>query len=141
MKSIWRVRGSPSVSPSVVSNSLQPHRLYPARVLLSMEFSRKEYWSALPFPSPVDLPNPGVEPRWLNHLSHQGSPLCITGIIFTHQDATGDSRKTSRKSLASGAQEAGVILVRIWLGENTALESLVGSQTFFKSWKMKLFPP
>ena len=29
----------------------------------SMEFSRPEYWSELPFPSPVDLPNPGMEPR------------------------------------------------------------------------------
>ena len=29
----------------------------------SMEFSRPEYWSGLPFPSPGDLPNPGIEPR------------------------------------------------------------------------------
>ena len=29
---------------------------------LSMEFSRQEYWSELPFPSPRDLPNPGIEP-------------------------------------------------------------------------------
>ena len=29
----------------------------------SMEFSRQEYWCGLPFPSPGDLPNPGVEPR------------------------------------------------------------------------------
>ena len=29
----------------------------------SMEFSRQEYWSALPFPSPGDLPVPGIEPR------------------------------------------------------------------------------
>ena len=29
----------------------------------SMGFSRQEYWSGLPFPSPGDLPNPGVEPR------------------------------------------------------------------------------
>ena len=28
-----------------------------------MGFPRKEYWSGLPFPSPGDLPNPGVEPR------------------------------------------------------------------------------
>ena len=28
---------------------------------LSMEFSRQEYWSGLPFPSPVDLPDPGIE--------------------------------------------------------------------------------
>ena len=27
-----------------------------------MEFSRQEYWSGLPFPSPEDLPNPGIEP-------------------------------------------------------------------------------
>ena len=29
---------------------------------LSMGFSKQEYWSGLPFPSPVDLLNPGVEP-------------------------------------------------------------------------------
>ena len=28
----------------------------------SMGFSRQEYWSWLPFPSPGDLPNPGIEP-------------------------------------------------------------------------------
>ena len=27
-----------------------------------MEFSRQEYWSGLPFPSPEDLPDPGIEP-------------------------------------------------------------------------------
>ena len=30
---------------------------------LSMEFTRQEYWSGLPFPSPEDLPDPGIEPR------------------------------------------------------------------------------
>ena len=30
---------------------------------LSMEFSRPEYWSGYPFPSPRDHPNPGIEPR------------------------------------------------------------------------------
>ena len=29
---------------------------------LSMGFSRQEYWSGLPFPSPGDLPIPGIEP-------------------------------------------------------------------------------
>ena len=29
----------------------------------SMEFSRQQYWSGLPFPSPRDLPNPGIEPQ------------------------------------------------------------------------------
>ena len=38
---------------------------------LSLGFSRQEYWSGLPFPSPGDHPNPGIKPciaRWiLNH--------------------------------------------------------------------------
>ena len=44
----------------------------------SMRFSRQECWSGLPFPSPGDLPNPGIKPRsphcrqTLYHLSHQG---------------------------------------------------------------------
>ena len=29
---------------------------------LSMGFSRQEYWSGVPFPSPGDLPDPGIEP-------------------------------------------------------------------------------
>ena len=29
----------------------------------SMDFSRQEYWTGLPFPSPGDLPDPGIEPR------------------------------------------------------------------------------
>ena len=33
------------------------------QVPLSMGFSRQEYWTGSPFPSPGDLPNPGIEPR------------------------------------------------------------------------------
>ena len=29
-----------------------------------MGFSRQEYWSRLPFPSPGDLPDPGIEPGY-----------------------------------------------------------------------------
>ena len=51
---------------------------------LSMEFSRQEYWSGLPCLPPGDLPNPGIELRspalrMLDHLSHQGSPVQVTG--------------------------------------------------------------
>ena len=50
-----------SVSCSVVSDSLQPH--VACQASLSMEFSRQEYWNGLPFPSPGDGPNPGIESR------------------------------------------------------------------------------
>ena len=33
------------------------------QVSLSMEFSRQEYWSGLPFPPPGGLPDPGIEPE------------------------------------------------------------------------------
>ena len=50
-------------SCSVVSDSLRPHGLYVTyQAPQSMEFSRQEYWSGLPFPSPGDLPNPGMAP-------------------------------------------------------------------------------
>ena len=39
------------------------------QVPLSMGFSRQEYWSGLPFPSPGDLPNPGIEPRSPTHFT------------------------------------------------------------------------
>ena len=49
-------------SRSVVSDSLRPVD-YSLPSSSSMGFSRQEYWRGLPFPSPGDLPNPGIEPR------------------------------------------------------------------------------
>ena len=46
-----------SESHSVVSDSLRP-----PWTIQSVKFSRPEYWSEKPFPSPGDLPNPDVEP-------------------------------------------------------------------------------
>ena len=40
-----------------------------------MEFSRQEYWSGLLFPSPGDLPDPGIEPISLASLHWQGESL------------------------------------------------------------------
>ena len=51
------------LSRSVVSNSLQPHGLQPARLLWPWGFSRQEYWSGLPCPPPGDFPSSGIKPR------------------------------------------------------------------------------
>ena len=53
-----------------MTDSLRPHGLpwksitwtVAYQASLSMGFSRQEYWSGLPFPSPGDLPDPGIEP-------------------------------------------------------------------------------
>ena len=39
----------------------------------SMEFSRQEYWDGLPYPSPGDLPDPGIEP-WYPALQADALP-------------------------------------------------------------------
>ena len=58
---------SPAISACslafVVSYSLQPHGLEPARLLCPWGFSRQEYWSGLSCPPPRDLPNPGIKLR------------------------------------------------------------------------------
>ena len=61
---------------SVMSNSLQPHGLYVAcQSPLSMTFLRQEYWSGLPFLSPGNLLNPGIEP------TSPVSPALAAGIL------------------------------------------------------------
>ena len=71
-----------SVNPSIVSDSLQPHGLYPSRLLCPWDFP--ENWSGLPFPPPGDLPDPGVESTSLAlqailyHLGHQGNLMAAT---------------------------------------------------------------
>ena len=62
------------LSHSVMPNSLRPHGLHPTRLLCPWGFSREECWSGLPFPSPGDLPNPGIEP---------GSPALLADALTT----------------------------------------------------------
>ena len=56
------------------------------QVPLPMGFPKQEYWSGLPFPSPGNFPNPGIEPEspdWQVDslpLSHQGSLKDVTQV-------------------------------------------------------------
>ena len=66
--------------PKLNSALLQLQGLQPARLLLSTGFPRQEYWSGPLFPSPGDIPDPGIKPaspvlaaRFFNHRGPQGS--------------------------------------------------------------------
>ena len=48
------------------------------QVPLSMEFSRQEYWSRLPFPIPGYLPHPRIKPSLLYHLHWQADSFPLT---------------------------------------------------------------
>ena len=52
---------------------------------LSMGFSKQEYWSGLPFPSPGDLPDPGLE---------AGSSALQVGSINTHKQKKSNPNTT-----------------------------------------------
>ena len=58
-----------------MSDSVTP-RTIAHQTLLPIEFSRKKYWSGLPFPTPADLPDPGIEP------ASRTSPA-LAGEFFT----------------------------------------------------------
>ena len=61
---------------------------------LSMGFPRQEYWGGLPFSSPGDLPDPGVEPAYL-------ASLALAGGLFT-TEAPGRPSGHLRAPLALG---------------------------------------
>ena len=60
----------------------------------SMGFSRQEYWSGLPFPSPGDLPDPGIEPgspafqadAWKNFFVHSPSTRRMYKVVWWFRD-------------------------------------------------------
>ena len=53
--------------------SLCDPRDYSPQTPLSMAFPRKEYWSGLSFPTPGDLPDPGIKPAFLMSPALAGS--------------------------------------------------------------------
>ena len=78
-----------------MSNSVTPWTVV-HQAALSMGFSRQESWSRLPFPSPGDLPDPGMEPE---------TPV-LAGKFFT----TESPEKTFKEAI--------ILIIIINLGEN-----------------------
>ena len=65
-RALGRIRFQHQESRGSSFSTVSVHLLsffHTCQALLSMGFPRKEYWSGLPFPSPGDLPHPGIEPR------------------------------------------------------------------------------
>ena len=67
----------------VLSHWVIPNSMIPWTValwaFLSMGFPRQEYWNWLPFPSPEDLPDPGIEPR-SPALQAESLPLIMSSL-------------------------------------------------------------
>ena len=72
----------------------------------SMEFSRPEYWSGYPFPSPGDLPNPGIELRPPTQIflpgEPQGSPKILEWVAYPFSSGSSQLRSQTGVSCIAG---------------------------------------
>ena len=84
---------------------------------LSMGFSRQEYWSGLPFPSPGDLPNPGIKPR---SLALRADSLPV---------------KPQGKPKNTGVGSLSLLQWIFWPGNWTGVSCIAGG--FFTNWAMR----
>ena len=99
---------------------------------LSMEFSRQEYWSGLPFPSPEGLLNPGIEP---------GPPALQVDSLHSEPPGQPRSCQTTKYLRPSGPSEPDTLLEMQKLGSHPD-ESLNRSpgDMYLLSLKMKEIP-
>ena len=132
-------------SHSVVSDSLRPHGLLPARLLCPWGFSRQESWSRLPCPPPEDHPNSGMEPR---------SPTLQVDSLLSEPPGKPKTTGVDSLSLLQGNFLSRGLLHCRWilyslsyLGSSHQLKSLVGSswagcrESRGKSTASSSFPP
>ena len=89
---IWATREAQSLLTCMLSCSVQPYGLQPAKLLCPWDFPGRKYWSGLPFPPPADLPDPGIKPTspvspifadWFFTPGPPGKPL-ITSCVLLH---------------------------------------------------------
>ena len=81
MKTLFPHAVSPSYSLLVVQCLVAQWWTVARQAPLSMGFSSQEYWSGLPFPSPGDFPDPGIEPRSLASPALAGGFFIISGFL------------------------------------------------------------
>ena len=100
-----------------------------------MGFSRQDYWSGLPFPSPGDLPDPGIEPT---------SPVSLTKDKTLGLGVRNLNHWTTRKSLylllnCSQLQEVSLGCVAAGTGQQGAMIGQPGSHAHpvFWSWGLR----
>ena len=90
-------------------------------VPLSMGFPRQEYWSELPFPSPGDLPDPGIKSSLLHWQagslppSHPGNPFVWTSLVIVYVLSWNVPVEDSRHLQCLVFRSAGLFLLELWV--------------------------
>ena len=91
-----------------------------------MEFPRQEYWSGLPFPSPEDLPDPGIEP-WSPSSQVDSLPFELQGspYLYSYPKQEIDGHVTQVRMLRGDRQQTAPVLWRFLLGSLSLLPLLI----------------
>ena len=88
---------------------------------LSMEFSRQEYWSGLPFPSPWDLPNPGIKARsstlQANSLVSEPLGKSSSWAGSTSQAVPSEEKAVKLMWTWSMSKKRNIVGLRDWIGQ------------------------
>ena len=83
---------------------------------LSMRFPRQEHWSGLPFPSPVDLPDPRIKPR-SPIFQTDSLPSCHQGNQIRTNASHSSTREPTNQILAEKAKWVAVCHLFLWRQE------------------------
>ena len=107
----------------------------------SMDFSRPEYWSGSLFPSPGDLPNPGIKPRspelQVDSLpaEDQGSPRILEWVAYPFSSGSSQPRNRTRVSCIAGGffTNWAIWELRMWVKDCPNLERTLGKFLLLKT--------
>ena len=100
------------LSCSVISNPLRPYTVA-HQLPLSMEFSRQECWSKLPFPPPGDLSNPGTETESCSSCIGRHSLHCYA--IWEAREVQREEVKMTGLEIGSRSWERSCLITPIYL--------------------------
>ena len=95
------------------------------QALLSMGFSRQEYWSALPFPSPGDFPDPGIKP---------GSPTLQADALTSEPPGKPMTNIDSFVNKRPSSQGYGFSSSHLWMWELTIKKAEHWRTDAFELW-------
>ena len=107
-----------SFNRQVMSDSFETQRTVACQAPLSMGFSRQQYWSGLPFPSPGDLPDPGSKPcllHWQEYslpLSHFEVAKFTTELIKNKESCVAMPKNWTKMHVLGSWNEP--FLLQIW---------------------------
>ena len=88
----------------------------PQSVALSMEFSRQEYWSGLPFPSPEELSNPGIK-LW-------SSALQADSLLFELQGSLLKKKKKYEALAPEQGHEPWTLRLKVWCSNDWTIQAM-----------------